>query len=50
MTRREIVQNEIARIENLVKEFSVRGIIEAKSPEPGGGCNLERRPMRRAID
>jgi hypothetical protein len=33
-----------------VKEFSGREIIEAKFPEPGGGCNLERSRMRRAID
>lgn len=29
-------------------QFSGRGIIEAKSPEPGGGCNVERSRMRRA--
>ena len=34
----------------LPREFSTRGIIEAKFPEPSGGCNLERRRMRRAID
>jgi hypothetical protein len=32
-----------------IKRFSVREIKEAKSPEPGGGCNLERSPIRRAI-
>jgi len=26
-----------------------RRILEAKSPEPGGGCNVERSRMRRAI-
>jgi hypothetical protein len=26
-------------------QFSGRGIIEAKLPEPGGGCNLERSRM-----
>ena len=25
-----------------VKQFSGRGILKAKSPEPGGGCNVER--------
>jgi hypothetical protein len=32
------------------KQFSGRRIIEAKTPEPGGGCNLEHSRMRRAID
>jgi hypothetical protein len=26
----------------IAKQFSVRRIIEAKLPEPGGGCNVER--------
>jgi len=30
-------------------QFFGRGIIEAKSPEPAGGCNVERSRMRRAI-
>ena len=29
----------------MAKKFSVREIIEAKLPEPGGGCNVERRRM-----
>ena len=31
------------------RQFSARRIIEAKSPEPDGGCNVERSRMRRAI-
>jgi hypothetical protein len=30
-------------------EVPRRKILEAKSPEPGGGCNVERSRMRRAI-
>jgi hypothetical protein len=32
----------------ILKQFSVREIIEAKSPEPVGGCNVERSRLRRA--
>jgi hypothetical protein len=32
------------------QQFSTRQILNAKLPEPGGGCNLERSRMRRAID
>jgi hypothetical protein len=32
------------------KQFSTRQILDAKLSEPGGGCNLERSRMRRAID
>jgi len=32
-----------------VKNPLVREILKAKFPEPGGGCNVERSRMRRAI-
>jgi hypothetical protein len=32
------------------KHYSTRQILDVKLPELGGGCNLERSRMRRAID
>jgi len=34
---------------NWRENLLVREILEAKLPEPGGGCNVERSGMRRAI-
>ena len=40
---------QVAIKDNFDKQFSGRGIIEAKSLESGVGCNVERSRMRRAI-
>jgi len=34
---------------SVVKNPLVREILNAKLPEPGGGCNVERSRIRRAI-